>query len=63
MVENDSLVNCKLHLGYGANGIVMDLYVDNIAIIESPRSSILVLSMLIAFVIGGVAMQIAYFNY
>jgi len=63
MLENDRQVSCKLNLGYGANGVVMDLYVDNVAVIESPRSSFLVISTIIILIIGGVAMQIAYFNY
>ena len=63
MLENERKVNCKLNLGYGANGVVMDLYVDNIAIIESPRSSFLVISTIIIFIIGTLAMQIVYFNY
>ncbi|SHG17748.1 hypothetical protein SAMN05444372_10360 [Flavobacterium micromati] len=63
MLENDRQVNCKLNLGYGANGVVMDLYVDDVAIIESPKSSVIITFIIIAFVIGGVAMQIAYQNY
>ena len=63
MLENERQVNCKLNLGYGTNGVVMDLYVDNIAIIESPRSSFLVISTIIIFIIGTLAMQIVYFNY
>jgi len=63
MLENDRQVNCKLNLGYGSNGVVMDLYVDNVAIIESPRSSFLVISTIIIFIILVVTTQIAYFNY
>ncbi|MEC5167177.1 hypothetical protein RCH18_002927 [Flavobacterium sp. PL11] len=63
MLENDRKVDCKLNLGYGANGVVMDLYVDNIAIIESPRSSLLLIVAVITFVISIVAIQILYHNY
>ena len=63
MLENDQKVDCKLNLGYGANGVVMDLYVDNIAIIESPRSSLLLIVTILIFAITIVAIQILYHNY
>ena len=63
MFESDRKVDCKLNLGYGATGVVMDLYVDNIAIIASPRSSLLLIFVIIAFIIGIVAAQILYHNY
>lgn len=49
LVENDRKVDCKITLGYGANGVVMDFYKDNIAIIQQPRSS----ALLALLIIGG----------
>lgn len=64
IIENDRKVDCKLILGYGANGVVMDLYKDNIAIIESPRSSALLIVVLIPiFIIILVVLQIAFHKY
>ena len=64
IIENDRKVDCKLILGFGANGVVMDLYKDNIAIIESPRSSSLfILLIIFLFIVLGVMMQIVYHNY
>ena len=63
MMEQHRQVNCKLNLGYGANGVVMDLYIDNVAIIESPRSSFLMIFTIIIFIISFVTVQIIYFNY
>ena len=60
IVENDRKVDCKLILGYGANGVVMDLYKDN----ESPRSSALLIVVLIPiFIIILVVLQIAFHKY
>ncbi|WP_413998212.1 hypothetical protein ACMDB5_10520 [Flavobacterium sp. W1B] len=64
IIENDRKVDCKLILGYGANGVVMDLYKDNIAIIESPRSSsIFILFLLVSFFLFVILSQIAFHYY
>ena len=64
IIENDRKVDYKLILDFGANGVVMDLYKDNIAIIESPRSSSLFILLIISlFIVLGVIMQIVYHNY
>ncbi len=64
IMEEDRKVPCKIILGYGANGVVMDFYKDNIAIIKSPRcSSLIVLFMILLFITIGVIMQMAYHNY
>ncbi|MFV8347519.1 hypothetical protein [Flavobacterium sp. ZB4P13] len=61
IIENDQKVDCKLILGYGANGVVMDLYKDNIAIIESPKSSLLaILFFLVLFFVFLALTQIAF---
>lgn len=61
IIENDQKVDCKLILGYGANGVVMDLYKDNIAIIESPKSSLLaILFFLVIFFVFVALTQIAF---
>lgn len=63
IIEEDRTVPCKIILGYGANGVVMDFYKDGIPIIKSPRSSLLVLFFIFLFIVFGVIMQIVYHNY
>jgi hypothetical protein len=64
IIENNQKVDCKLTLGFGTNGVVMDFYKDNIAIIESPKSSLLgiIFFSVIFFAIVAIS-QIAYHYY
>lgn len=63
IIENEQKVDCKLILGYGANGVVMDLYKDNVAIIESPKSSYLVIMFLFTLLIVILALTQVAFHY
>jgi hypothetical protein len=63
IIENDQKVDCKLILGYGANGVVMDLYKDNVAIIESPKSSLLAIMFFLAIIFVFVALSQIAFHY
>ncbi len=35
ILENEKKIKCQLNLGYGPNGVVIDLYKDNQPVIES----------------------------
>ncbi|PRZ21686.1 hypothetical protein [Flavobacterium granuli] len=63
IIENDRKVDCKLILGYGANGVVMDLYRDNMPIIESPKSSYLVIMFLFILLIVIITLTQVAFHY
>jgi hypothetical protein len=58
--ENDQDVVCKLIIGYGFNGVVIDLYKDEKPIIESPKKGCLTF-FLIVFSIVIVFKAIDYF--
>ena len=63
IVKNDKEADCKIILGYGSNGVVMDLFVDNVAVIQSPKSSFIIIFIIVGFIIGIVLVQMLYHNY
>lgn len=55
ITENDENIECKLVIGFGFSGVVIDLYKGGEPIIESPKSGcsgFLLMVIVIAFVLG-----------
>ncbi len=47
ILENEKKIKCQLNLGYGPNGVVMDLYKNNQPVIESNRGSFISVMLLL----------------
>lgn len=61
ILENEKKIKYQLNLGYGPNGVVMDLYKDNQPVIESNKGSFL-LVMLLVFLLSA-TVSFFYFLY
>ena len=62
ILENENKIKCNLNLGYGPNGVVMDLYKDNKPVIESYRGFNFLVLVALFFIFGMIGFSVFFYN-